>query len=127
MPGAEPHARHGDTLEVAALPLRDETSGRTPGACLQTKCRPRSREVFDVSHINIRSFIGHAAELNALIQLRKSPPAIVSLNGTWLDESTEQVELEGYELVARQEGQDDRKCGGIIVFARADSKQRHST
>ena len=147
MPGAEFHVVHGDTLEAAALrrsaaapalasllgaspptlasgtPLRDQASGRAPGACCQTKRRPKSGEALDVLHINIRSFVSHAAELNALIQLRKSPPAIVSVNETWLDRSTQQVELEGYELVARrdrQEGQDDRKCGGVMVFARAD-------
>ena len=84
-------------------PARCESSGPRAG---------RSRdETFDMLHINIRSFSGHAAELNALVQLRKIPPAIVCLNETWLDKSTEQVELNGYQLTARrdrQDGQDDR-------------------
>ena len=73
--------------------------------------------------INIQSFSDHAAELNALVQLRKIPPAMVCLNETWLDKSTEQVELNGYKLTGRrdrQDGQDDRKRGGVMVFSRDD-------
>ena len=63
------------------LPVRCESSSPQAG---------RSRdETFDMLHINIRSFSGHAAELNALVQLRKIPPALVCLNETWLDKSTE--------------------------------------
>ena len=99
-----------------------------PAQAVAHQCHPeangfgagRSRvETFAMLHINIRNFMGHAAGLSALVQLRKTPPTIVCLNETWLEKSTEHVELSGYKkITARrdwQDGQDDRKCGGVMV------------
>ena len=59
--------------------------------------------------------------MTAVIRACKQPPALVCLNETFLDPSTEDVELEGYQLIARRDRDDGRKCGGVAVFARADA------
>ena len=82
--------------------------------------RPTAHTALEIFHVNIRGFLSHAAELVAFIRLRPRPPAIVCLNETFLDKSTKLVELEGYEVSARRDRQDGRKCGGVLVFSRAD-------
>ena len=49
--------------------------------------------------------------------MSKTVPAIVCLNETFLDESVEDVSLEGYIMVARRDRADGRKGGGVAVYA----------
>ena len=72
---------------------------------------------FHVLFYNVQGLISHLAELCAVIRLSTVLPSLVSLNETFLDESVEDVCLEGYELVARRDRQDGRKCGGVAVYA----------
>ena len=77
-----------------------------------------------VLHINIQGIRSHLAELSAVIRLIASPPEIICVNETFLDEGVEDIVLAGYSVVGRRDrsfgGVDKRRCGGIIVFARAD-------
>ena len=89
---------------------------------VKTRHNDRGTDI-DILHLNIQGFCGHAAELSAYIQLLKTSPSIICLNETFLDKSTPEVELHGYVLAARrdrQDGQDYRKCGGVMVFTKAD-------
>jgi exonuclease III len=77
-----------------------------------------------VLHINVQGLRSHLAELSAVIRLSASPPDIICVNETFLDEGVEEVALEGYSVAGRRDrsfgGVDKRRCGGIIVFARTD-------
>jgi len=57
------------------------------------------------------------AELSAAIRVCKTMPTLVCLNETFLDESIEEVLLEGYTIVARRDRDDGRKGGGVAVYA----------
>ena len=80
--------------------------------------RPTTHAALDILHMNIQGFLSHAAELVAFVRLCHKPPAIICLNETFLDKSIVRVELEGYEVSARRDREDGRKCGGVLVFSR---------
>ena len=46
---------------------------------------------------------------------------------TFLDASVEEVPLQEYELVARRDRDDGRKCGGVAVFAQMDQAAMESS
>ena len=66
---------------------------------------------------NIQGLQSHVAELSAAIRVCKTMPTLVCLNETFLDESIEEVLLEGYTIVARRDRDDGRKGGGVAVYA----------
>jgi hypothetical protein len=75
---------------------------------------------FNALHVNIRGFISNNAELVASLRPMKVKPTVMGLTETFLDDSVKEVSLEGYTLISRRdrcEGDDDRKCGGVAVFA----------
>jgi exonuclease III len=74
-------------------------------------------------HVNIQGLRSHLAELCAIIRLSSTPIDIVCVNETFLDDGVEHIELEGFKAVGRRDRSyngDDRRCGGIIVFARSE-------
>ena len=76
-----------------------------------------------IMHINIQGLRSHLAELSAVIRLHCEPPDIVCVNETFLDDGVEQIELEGFDVVGQRDRSysgDERSCGGVIVFARAE-------
>ena len=92
VPGAEFHVCYGDTF--------------------QDTC---------IMHVNIRGLLSHLAELSAFVRLCAAPPDIICVNETFLDVSIEEVNLEGFVVVGRRDRSyngDERRCGGVIVFAR---------
>ena len=102
--------------------LRARTSGswKRPGLAEDLL---RSAE-FTILSVNIRGLISHLAELAASIRLMPSPPSLVCLHETFLNRSIEDICLEGYQLVARRDRDDGRKCGGVAVFAEASIAER---
>jgi hypothetical protein len=63
------------------------------------------------------------AELCAVIRIMTAAPDVVCVNETFLDKGVEDVQLEGYLVVGRRDRSysgDERRCGGIIVFARTE-------
>lgn len=75
-----------------------------------------------IMHVNIQGLRSHLIELCAVIRLCATPPDIICVNETFLDESVENIELEGFEVVGRRDRSfsgDDRACGGVIIFARS--------
>jgi hypothetical protein len=57
----------------------------------------------------------------------KAKPVMICLTETFLDESVNDIELEGYIMISRRdrgEGDDDRKCGGVAVFAMHEHAER---
>ena len=60
----------------------------------------------------------HLAELSFQLQLHR--PHVVLIQETWLDKSTEDVEIEGYTLVSRRDRHDGSNRGGIITYQRDD-------
>ena len=107
---ARQHSAEGTDL-VAAAPAsgpRKLSLGLAPDTCIM--------------HVNIQGLLSHLAELHAFTKLRRSPPDIVCVNETFLDSSVEAVELDGFFVVGNRDrsyGGDRRKCGGVIVYARA--------
>ena len=66
-------------------------------------------------HLNVRGWKSKAAELTALIRLEEEKPAVVCITETFLDRSTGEVCLEGYELAARRDRSDDSGWGGALA------------
>ena len=76
-----------------------------------------------VMHVNIQGLRSHLAELCAAVRLCASPPAIICINETFLDDGVENIELEGFVVAGRRDRSysgDIRRCGGIIVFVRTE-------
>ena len=72
--------------------------------------------------MNVWGATSHSAELTATLRLcGGGAPALVCLNETFLDSSTEDFTLEEYNLVARRDQNDGRRCGGVAIFARTDT------
>ena len=110
-PGADFHVGRNDTLRVAVS---------KPPVALAPSLADDSH-AFDIFHTSIQGYsIRHAAELVASLKLLKSMPAIVCLGETFLEKNTENIELEGYVVVARRDKDDGQICGGVIAFARCD-------
>ena len=101
-------------------PPHRSTAERTNVPARAVAHRSDAAEALDILHLNIQGYASHAAELTAYIRLRRTPPAIVCLNETFLDKSTSTVTLCGYELVARRDRRGGRKGGGVAIFARVD-------
>ena len=51
-------------------------------------------------------------------------PDLICVNETFLSRAIEHISLEGYELIARRDRSDGRKCGGIAAFALIKIAQR---
>jgi hypothetical protein len=79
---------------------------------------------FGIFFVNIQGLLSHLPELTAALHVLKIAPGLVCLNETFLDASIESITLEGYELVARRDRDDGRKCGGVAVFANVSVKSR---
>ena len=69
---------------------------------------------FTLLHCNVQGFTSHKVQLLAHLQL-SNWPTFVALNETFLDQSTENLTLEGYTLVSRRD-RVNRKGGGIALF-----------
>ena len=69
-----------------------------------------SKEKFRISHVNIRGWISHAAELAARIRQMEDRPDLICVNETSLDRTIAHITLEGYALIARLDRSDGRKC-----------------
>ena len=70
--------------------------------------------------INIRNIIAHKAELEARLAVLK--PHIACIQETWLDDSVENVEIDGYTVVSRRDRTQTAKdgYGGVLILARED-------
>ena len=79
---------------------------------------------FSIFFVNIRGLLSHLAELTAALRILEVLPGLVCLNETFLDTSVEDITLESYELVARRDRDDGRKCGGVAVFVHESVKSR---
>ena len=72
--------------------------------------------------MNIRGLRSHLADLSAALRLSEVPYDIICINETFLDASFRNL-LEGFTFVEHRDkkyGDDNRKCGGMIVMARTD-------
>ena len=83
-----------------------------------------SRDSIQIYNINIRCLLSNQAELE--YHLDQHRPHIVTLQETWLDASTEDVDIKGYVVVSRRDRrQTDKltcgdKCGGVLTLRRDD-------
>jgi hypothetical protein len=76
-----------------------------------------------IIHVNIQGLRSHLAELCSVVRLSTIRVDIICVNETFLDEGAGNIELEGFIIVGRRDrnyGNDDRKCGGVLVYARVD-------
>ncbi len=129
---AQPGPRsRGRRSRSATLQRRRERERRAAAAAVRRAGCWVEAEAFEdnfvVMHVNIRGLLGKLAELSARIRLMPVKPQVVCINETWLDQAAQDVPLEGYVEIARRDrvyGDDDRKCGGIMVLARADVAKR---
>ena len=67
-------------------------------------------------HVNAQGLNSHLATLTAHLRLLPNRPALVCVTETHLNRSTEVLELEGYEEVARRD-RAERGGGGVLVYA----------
>ena len=108
LPGA------AEYLKAARTDVQEESEIRQLGS---------HKELADTNilHINIQGLRSHRAELCAALRIEKPTPDIVCINESFLDEGTEELEIEGYRLVGQRDRSysgDKRRCGGIIMYAR---------
>jgi len=77
-----------------------------------------------VYSVNIQCLLAHKAELEYSLSVHR--PHIVLIQETWLDASTEQVQISGYVEVSRrdrregEEGEGTANRGGILTLQRED-------
>ena len=81
-----------------------------------TVVQPQS---FSIYCINIRSLIDKLAELTH--QLNSVQPHIVFINETWLDNSTEKVDIPNYVCISRKDRAQTENRGGVICYAHINS------
>ena len=74
-----------------------------------------------VWHVNIQGLRSSVAELVARIRLASKPPMILCLNETFLNQSIGEVEVEGFDLIARWDRSYER--GGVCVYVSCDVSQ----
>ena len=100
--GTSPSPRHGSVTDFRGV--RTDT-------CKQQEL-PLDTTIM---HVNIQGLRSHLAELCAVVRLCSTPPDIICINETFLDDAVESIEIEGFTVVGRRDrshGGDDRKCGG---------------
>ena len=81
-------------------------------------------DVISILFYNIQGMLSHLPELVASIRLSETRPSLVCIVETFLDVSVENVDLEGYDEVARRDRDDGRKGGGVVVYACKDISSR---
>jgi len=81
-------------------------------------------QTFNILFYNVQGLLSHVAELTATIRVLTSMPALICLNETFLNDSIENVYLEGYDVVARRDRNDGRKGGGVMVYALSSLSNR---
>ena len=93
------------------------------GPCEAAPTASLGQNSFSILQCNIRGFISHRAELEGQLDVlaasavSSSKPFLVCVNETFLDESIENLQLGGYQLVSRRDRCDGRQGGGIALFA----------
>ena len=78
----------------------------------QQECRETCLEML---HFNLRGYISHIAEVTALLREMRGKPFVVNLNETFLSKAIDNVEFEGYQVLARR-NREGQWLGGVLVF-----------
>jgi len=113
----------GDAIPDAQLinESSNEFCNQSSSSCTR---RPRiarqSRAGISVLTVNIQCLTAphHLAELNHQLDLHR--PHVVLIQETWLDKSTEHVNVPGYTEVSRRDRSDGPNRGGILTLQRDD-------
>jgi len=66
--------------------------------------------------INIQCFLAHLAELSFQLEIHR--PHVVCIQETWLDESHKEINVPGYEVVARRDRHAGSNRGGVLTLQR---------
>ena len=90
--------------------------------CESRSSSPFEFDSFTVLHQDIQGFVSHRVELETVVETLPKPPNFIALTETWLDESTKDITISNYELVARLDRRDGRKCGGIALFVHSSCR-----
>lgn len=102
------------------LASHTHTSPQGDGRRYSRPTSPFELAGFTILHVNVRGFISHQHELQASIRLMQPRPNIICMNETFLNQSVQQINLEGYVLVSRKDRPRAIHAGGIAVFAKRD-------
>ena len=115
----------GDTMLVNDLSLPHQICNNSDSQCMtRINSEIFSRDSILIYNINIRCLLSNQTELE--YQLEQHRPHIVTLQETWLDASTEHVDIKGYVVVSRRDRRPTDKldcgdkCGGILTLRRDD-------
>ena len=73
-------------------------------------------EHVSIMHVNVQGWISNSTELTACIRMTDPKPLLVCCNETFLNQSIEEISLEGYSLVGRRDRR-DQFGGGVAIFA----------
>ena len=87
--------------------------------CKSGSSLPAFLHTFSFLHHNVRGFLSHKSELEALLEKYKNP-TLVGLTETYLNPSIKMPKLTGYEIVGRRDRGKKRQKGGSIVLARKE-------
>ena len=116
-------ARQGPRLRCRGFRSCDSRAGRrrrgeelSSSALVTFETQHECRETcLEMLHLNLRGYISHIAEVTALLREMRRKPFIVTLNETFLSKAIENVELEGYQVLARRD-REGQWGGGVLVF-----------
>ena len=92
--------------------IHDDKEGKIAGSLCYD-----ADQYFCILHCDVNGFMSKAVQILARVRLEDAKPEIICINESCLDESIEEIKLEGYEAVARRDRQDGRRKGGVVVFA----------
>ena len=67
---------------------------------------------------NVRSIRNQINAGKLQMQLEETEPDVVLLTETWLDSSTEELEISGYQSIARRDRRSAKKGGGVAILVR---------
>ena len=79
--------------------------------------RDLREDTLRVWHCNVQGLQPRIPEIVATLRDMPQKPDLLCLNETWLDATTEQVEIEGYSVVARRDRSKKANRGGVMILA----------
>ena len=69
----------------------------------------------EMLHFNLHGYISDIAEVTALLREIRRKPFIFTLNEIFLSKAIDNVEFEGYQVLARR-NREGQWLGGVLVF-----------
>ena len=100
-------ALHNNNIDIETNSLHDSDASADNS--------PKGVVVYSV---NIRCLKSHLSEL--CFHLEEQKPHVVCIQETWLDKSTKEIEVPGYQVISRRDRHEGENRGGVLTLSRND-------